>query len=44
MARYVYMITMVDSKNSQKVVWEFVSGCAVFSLLKEGSKVVGLAQ
>ena len=44
MARYVSMITLVDSKKPQKVVWELVSGCAVFLLPKEGSKVVGIAQ
>ena len=44
MARYVSMITLVDSKISQNLVWSLVSGCAAFSLPKGGSDVVRLAQ
>ena len=43
MARYVSMITLVDSKKSQKVAWALVSGWAAFALPKEGSEVVRLA-
>ena len=41
---YVSMITLVYFKKSQRVVWALVSGCADFSLPKEGSEVFGLAK